>query len=447
VNNSTNHISLPKGWIEYPSDCLIIRGARLFDPSIGLDEVSDLVIRDGDIKSIGAKTHVGTDSSSPQNTIDASEWIVCPGLFDMHVHLREPGYEYKETIQSGCIAAAVGGFTGVAPMPNTNPVTDNPGVVNLIRKRAVGLPVDVHPIAAVTLSRKGETLTELAELHESGVTGFSDDGSPVSTAVLMRLALEYIQMFDGVIIEHCEEPSLTAKGVMDEGAMSTALGLPGWPSVAEDLDIYRSIRLAEYTGGRIHIAHTSTAEGVRLIREAKARGVKVTAEAMPHHLTLDSSVLETYNSDFKVNPPLRTKKDVEALIEGVADGTIDVIATDHAPHAPDEKEVEFINAPFGMIGLETALGVILTKLVKTNKITLERAIDALAIQPRQILRLPEASIKVGNPANLTLFNFDIKWKVDRNQMLSKAKNTPFHGWELTGQACGVINCGVAWVRK
>ena len=441
-HSADNHINPPEGWQGYNCQNLAIRGARLFDPELKLDMVSDIVILEGKISSIGP---IPKDFGG--DIIEGKELTVCPGLFDMHVHLREPGYEYKETVQSGCLAAVAGGFTGVAPMPNTNPPTDTPATVNFIRQQSAGTPVDVHPIGAITAGRKGDQLSEMAELNKAGVTGYSDDGSPVPTAELMRLALEYTMMSNSVIIEHAEDTSLSGKGVMDEGAVSTALGLPGWPSIAEDIDVYRCIRLAEYTGGRIHIAHLSTKESVQLVREAKSRGVNVTAETTPHHLTLDCTILEGYNSNYKVNPPLRTKADIDALIEGLKDETIDAIATDHAPHAHDEKEVEFILAPFGMIGLETALGVVLTKLVKTKKITLSRAVQALSNAPRKILNLPVAKIEVGAIANLTIFNSDEKWTVDGTKMLSKSQNTPFGGWELTGRATGVVNKGIAFVRR
>jgi len=423
------------------ADNMAIRGARLIDPSIDMDQVADILIVDGKIAAIG-----NIPDNFDGDVIDGTGLVVCPGFFDMHVHLREPGFEHKETVASGCIAAVAGGFTGIAPMPNTNPPIDNPGVVNLIRNAAADYPVDVCPIATISADRSGDTLAEFAELNDAGVKAFSDDGSPVQSANLMRLALEYVKMFDSVIIEHCEEPSLTRTGVMDEGKISTELGLPGWPSAAEDIDSYRAIRLAEYVDSRIHLAHVSTAETVRLIRDAKERGVRVTGEATPHHMSLDSSVIIDYDTNCKVNPPLRTPADVEALIEGLADGTIDAIATDHAPHATDEKEVEFIHAPFGMIGLETALGVVITKLVQTDRISLIRAIDALSVAPRKIMSLPEIPIKVGADANLTLFDPNEKWTVDRDQMRSKSSNTPFNGWELSGRARGVINRGLAWMR-
>ncbi len=433
-------VELPNGWQSIPTDKIAIKGARVFDPSVGLDQITDIIIINGTIDSIG---------SLPEDwdgqVIVADGWLVAPGLFDMHVHLREPGYEYKETVQSGGIAAAVGGFTGVACMPNTNPAIDNPSIVQFVRDQAAGLPVDVHPIPSVTRGRTGESLVDFSELVKAGATAFSDDGSPVDSASLMRRALEYVRMSDSVIIEHCEDCSLSGKGVMDEGEVSTRLGLPGWPSIAEDIALERNIRLAEFTGGRLHAAHVSTAASAELIRQAKARGVQITAEVTPHHLTLDSSLLKSFDSNYKVNPPLRTVEDVEALIEALADGTIDAIATDHAPHSRHEKEVELIHAPFGMLGLETALGVLLTKLVSTGRIGLDRLIDALSIAPRRILKLPQAKIESGMNANLTLINPNEKWTVDREHMVSKSKNTPFHGWELTGKVKGIVNRKIAWV--
>ncbi len=442
MNSKSHPIDPPAGWKVYSTDKLALRGVRIVDPSIGLDQKTDLVIRGGIIRLLG---------KIPDNwtgvVIDASRFIACPGLFDMHVHLREPGYEYKETVQTGCTAAAVGGFTGVAPMPNTKPAVDNAGLVRFVRERAMGLPVDVHPVAAISLGRNGEALTEIAELIEAGVTMFSDDGSPVSSAELMRHALEYTRMYDVVLSEHCEELSLTAGGVMHEGAVSTRLGLPGWPGIGEEIAVERNVSLAEFTGGRLHIAHISTARSLEIVRRAKSGGMKVTAEVTPHHLTLDCTILDGFNSDYKVNPPLRTRSDVEALIEGLAEGVIDAVATDHAPHAPDEKEVEFLNAPFGMIGLETALGVVYSKLVLPGKISLNRMIEVMSSAPRRIAGQPEAIIKTGNPANISIFNPDEEWTVDREHLHSKGKNTPFHGWKLTGRAVGVVNRGLAWMRE
>jgi dihydroorotase len=438
----SNPINPPSGWHELSANTIRISNARLFDPAAGLDRTADIVIADGKIVAIGENA---ADYSGV--TIDGSGLTVTPGLFDMHVHLREPGFEHKETVQTGCVAAAAGGFTGVACMPNTKPALDNPGLVEFVRTQAIGTPVEVHPIAATTKGRKGEILSEMSELVEAGVRGFSDDGAPVASADLMRRALEYSHMLGAVIIEHSEEPSLTNGGLMHEGAVSTRLGLIGWPGVGEEIAIQRNIMLAEYTGGRLHCAHVSTARGVELIREAKKRGLQVTGEVAPHHLTLDCSIIEGYDSDYKVNPPLRENSDIEALIVGLAEGTIDAIATDHAPHAADEKEVEFALAPFGMVGLETAFGVVHTELVRTGRLSLSRAIDALTAQPRNILRLPEVRIEIGAEANLALFDLEESWTVDRDLLNSRSHNTPFHGWKLTGRPVGVVKGEIAWMKK
>lgn len=432
----------PGGWRSLDAHSLALRGGRLLDPQNGLDIIADLVIENSIISSINRIP----DGFSGE-VINMNGLLITPGLFDMHAHLREPGYEYKETIATGCVGAAVGGFTGVACMPNTNPAIDNPGLVDFIRRQAAGYPVDVCPIAATTKGRKGEMLTEMAELLECGVRAFSDDGSPVASADLMRRALEYAGMLNAVIIEHCEEPTLTMGGVMHEGVVSSRLGLPGWPSIGEEIAVQRNLMLAEYTGAPLHIAHVSTARGVELVREAKRRGVRVTAEATPHHLTLDCSILTGYDSHYKVNPPLRESGDIEALVAGLADGTIDCIATDHAPHQDDEKAVEFVTAAFGMLGFETAFGVVHTRLVKTGRVLLERCLDALTVKPRRVLRQPPAEIKVGAAANLSLLNLEERWRVDRDEMHSKSRNTPFQGWELIGRAVGVVNRGTCWIRE
>lgn len=439
---SSGKVSPPKGWRSVEASSLVIKGARLVDPANGLDHTTDITVENGLITSIGE-----APAGFKGEIIAGSGWVVTPGFFDLHVHLREPGYEHKETVQTGCLAAAAGGFTGIACMPNTNPAIDNPGLVDFVRGQADGYPVEVHPIAATTKGRKGETLTEMSELMSVGVRAFSDDGSPVASADVMRRALEYAGMLGAVVIEHCEEPSLTAGGIMHEGADSTRLGLVGWPSIGEEIALQRNIFLAQFTGGRLHAAHVSTAHGVEMIREAKKRGIDVTAEATPHHLSLDCSLLSSYSADFKVNPPLRENKDIEALIKGLADGTIDCIATDHAPHQEDEKEVELAAAPFGMLGLETAFAVVYTHLVKQHRLSFDRLVDAFAIQPRKIMRLPQAEIVVGSPANLTILSLTESWTVDRESMNSKSKNTPFHGWELTGCAMGVVNQGICWVRE
>lgn len=438
---SLNNDNLPLGWRACNASKIVLKGGRLFHPGMGIDENGDIALENGIIKFLGQ-----IPSDFDGDVINCSGLVLTPGLFDMHVHLREPGYEHKETVVTGCRAAAAGGFTGVACMPNTSPAVDNPGIVEFLRNQAEAMPVSVHPIAATTKGRKGETLSEMGELVAAGVTAFSDDGSPIASADLMRRALEYANMLGTVIIEHCEEPTMTSGGIMHEGAVSTRLGLSGWPSVAEEIAIERNLQLAEYTGARLHCAHVSTARGVEMIRQAKRRGVSVTAEVTPHHLTLDCSILENYDSDYKVNPPLRDSNDIEALIEGLADGTLDAIATDHAPHAHDEKEVEIALAPFGMVGLETSFGVVYTELVKTGRITLGQLIGAMSLQPRKIMRLPEVLFEVGSVADLTILDLNEQWMVDRDSLNSKSHNTPFHGWKLTGRAKGVVNKGLLWYR-
>lgn len=431
----------PPNWRSVVPADIAFTDVRLLDPGSGLDRPGVLVVKGGVIESL--------DRLPPRwkgETFPAQGLIACPGLFDMHVHLREPGYEHKETVASGCRAAAAGGFTGVAAMPNTDPPVDNPGLVKFVRERASELPVEVVPVAAVTRGRKGAELSDFAELSQAGVTAFSDDGAPVASADLMRRALEFTRMTGAVIIQHCEDPALSDDGIMHEGAHSTRLGLAPWPAIAEETMVERDLRLAEFTGGRLHLAHLSSAGSVELLRAARRRKVHVTAEVTPHHLVLDCSVLSSFNSDFKVNPPLRDPSDIQALISALADGTIDAVATDHAPHAPDEKDVEITQAPFGMIGLETALGVIITKLVKPGLVPLHRVLEAMTDAPRSILKLPPVHLSPGYSANITLFDPDETWTVDRMQMVSKSRNTPFHGWQLTGRAVAVVNRGIAWVR-
>ncbi|MFC2150023.1 dihydroorotase [Calditrichota bacterium] len=436
-----NSIRIPKGWQAGDADKIAFRNARLYDPANNIDQIADLVIEDGKVFAVGS-IPAGWDGK----LVEASGWLITPGLFDMHVHLREPGQEHKETVKTGCMAAIAGGFTGVACMPNTSPPIDDISIVEMIRERAELLPVDVHPVPAVTRGRKGDELSEIGEMVDGGVTGFTDDGSPVESAGLMRNALEYTKMFNAVMIEHCEDRDLVGSGVMHEGETSTQLGLPGWPSIGEEVAVARNIQLADFTGGRIHIAHISTAGSAELVRQAKARGVKVTAEVTPHHLTLDCSLLKGYDTNYKVNPPLRSAEDVRAMIEALKDGTIDAIATDHAPHAHDEKEVEFLFAPFGMVGLETAFSIILTKLVNPGELSLERAIDAMVNAPRRILNLTQPGIVQGVAANLSIFNPEEEWVVDNASFLSKSRNTPFHGWSLKGKACGVVNKNLYWLR-
>jgi dihydroorotase len=340
-------------------DCLL-KGGRVFDPSNKLDREADLLIEKGKIQSIGTVN----DQSFKGTVVDCKGKVLCPGFIDIHVHLREPGREDKETIESGCLAAMAGGFTEVCCMPNTSPVIDSRGHVEFIRKQAEGFLVNVHPIGAVTKGQKGEALTEMGDMIEAGAVAFSDDGYPVSNAALLRNALEYVGMFNLPIIEHCEMLDLSQNGVMHEGSVSTSLGLKGIPSISEFIYVARDLYLAEYTGGSIHIAHVSTKEAVSLIRDAKKRGVRVSAETCPHYLVLTDEAVRGYDTNTKMKPPLRTEEDQKALLKGLKDGTIDVIATDHAPHTIDDKEVEYDIASFGIVGLETAVGLILTHIPK-----------------------------------------------------------------------------------
>jgi dihydroorotase len=373
--------------------------------------------------------------------------VIAPGFIDMHVHLREPGFEYKETILTGAAAAAAGGFTAVCCMPNTEPAIDDESVVRYIQskaKSALNGLVDVYPVAAVTKGRRGEQLAPLAELSDAGAVAFSDDGAPVYDAEIMRRAMEYAAMFGKPVIQHAQEMSMTKGGVMNEGSVSTALGLPGMPSLAEDIMVSRDIQICRYTRGQYHVAHLSTAGAVDLVRRGKGEGVNVTCEVTPHHFTLTDEAVRGYNTNTKMNPPLRTSSDVEAVRWGLRDGTIDVIATDHAPHSYDEKEVEFQFAPFGIVGLETAIGISVTELVQSGVLTLAQLIEKLSVNPRRILHLPSIVIAEGEAANLTIFDPAAEWIVDPPSLKSRSKNTPFGGRKLIGKPIGVLNNGQSY---
>lgn len=408
---------------------LLLKNGRVIDPASNTDDTLDILIEKK--KILAVDTRIDDDSAK---TIDASRLVVAPGFIDMHVHLREPGYEHKETIKTGSLAAARGGFTTIACMPNTSPINDNQNVTRFIlgeaRKNAV---VNVLPIAAVTMGEKGEELTEMGELLSAGAVAFSDDGQPVSTGQIMRRALEYSRQFRTVIIDHCEDKDLSSGGVMNEGALSYRLGLRGIPASSEEVMVARDLILAEEADARIHLAHLSTRGSVDLVRRAKARGVKVTAEVTPHHLVLDESLLENYDTDLKVNPPLRTREDILALREGAGDGTIDVIATDHAPHSQDEKAVEFDLAPFGINGLETSVSLILDRLVHKKVLTLQRFIEMLTAAPARILHLDnKGKIRAGADADLTVLSLNRNTAVDVDTFRSKSRNSPLQGWKLKG---------------
>ncbi len=421
---------------------ILLKNVNIIDPSENIEGIKDILIEDGFISEVAENLNSG----SVDETFNFSGKYVSPGFYDMHVHLREPGREDEETVVTGSNSAAAGGFTGIACMPNTEPAIDSAEVVNLINQRAADHLVKVNPIGAVTLGRKGETLAPMAELVEAGAVAFSDDGVAVKTAAILRKALEYSQMYNKPIIEHCEDESL-AGGSMNEGVTSTMLGLPPVPSVAEDLTVMRDILMVEYTGGRIHIAHISTKNAVELVRQAKKKGLNVTAEVTPHHFTLTEEQLKSFNTNFKMNPPLRTQSDVNAIIEGLKDGTIDCIASDHAPHSPEEKDMEFTLAPNGIIGLETQLGLALTELVHKGHLSLKQMVEKFAVNPRKILNLPVPRIKKGEKANLTIFDPDEVWTVDVSKFKSKSKNSPFDKRLLTGKSVAVINNGKMFYKN
>jgi dihydroorotase len=422
----------------------LIRGARIIDPSQAFDRHADVLVENGRIACLGNNL----DAPPSFELIDARDFVLSPGWCDMHVHFREPGREDEETIATGCAAAMAGGFTAACPMPNTSPAMDKREIVESVIEKAENTPVDVHPIAAATKGREGKELAEMAELVEAGAVAFSDDGCAIATAEVTRRAMEYANMLHVPIIEHAEDATLDECGTMNEGMFSTRLGLSGMPAVAEDIIVARDILLAEYTGAHVHIAHLSSARALELIRWAKQRGIRITCEVTPHHFTLtdEAVALSNYDTNTKMNPPLRSQKDVEAMIAGLQDGTIDVIATDHAPHASEEKDVEYPAAPFGIIGLETALGLMLTRLVKTNLLSLNEVIAKVTIAPRRILNLPPVQIKEGEPANLLLFSTTKTWQVNKTKFYSKSRNTPFHGWELTGKVFAVYNKQQLWMN-
>lgn len=399
----------------------------------------DIRIEGEIIKEIGENLK----AAKKAETHDFGGALVSPGWMDMHVHLREPGFEQKETIKTGCDAAAFGGFTAVACMPNTNPATHTRDVVEFIIKKAEKLPVDVYPIATVTKERKGKSIAEMADMKEGGAVAFSDDGDPVFDSQVMRIALEYSSMLEMPIINHEEDLALSRPGHMNEGLISTRLGLDGTPGIAEEVMIARDILLAEYTGGHIHVAHISTKNGVDLVRQAKKKGIKVTTEVCAHHFDLTDEEIEKqhFDTNFKMHPPLRTQKDVDAMIEGLVDGTIDAICTDHAPHAIEEKEVEFIYAPNGVIGLETAWSITNKRLFQTKKLDLQQLMDKLVYKPREILNLEIPELKEGAKANLTFFNTDEEWTFTPKNVRSKSKNSPYLNVKLKGRALGIYNKG------
>jgi dihydroorotase len=416
---------------------MLIRGGRVVDPSQKLDAVLDVLLADGLVAGVGENL----EAPEGAETVDASGLVVAPGLIDVHVHLREPGQEHKETIRSGARAAAAGGFTTVVAMPNTDPPIDNPASVGFVL--AEGLRAGgarVYPTGCITVGQNGEQLTEFGELIDAGAVAVTDDGRPVSSASMMRMALEYALAFDLPVAVHEEELTLSRGGSMNEGIIATRLGLTGIPNEAEDVMIARDLMLAELTGGRLHVQHVSTRRGVQLIREARARGVRVTAEATPHHFTLTDAAVEAYRTDAKMNPPLRSETDRQAVRQGVSDGTLDVIATDHAPHHYDEKEQAFEDAPNGIVGLETSLGLSYTELVGTGLIDLSGLIDRMSCTPARAMGLQRmiGSLAAGYYADVTLIDPRIEWTVDPAAFLSLSRNTPFAGRALRCRAVRTI---------
>ena len=431
----------------YEMGGLLIRGGRVIDPASGIDEDMDILIRDGKIIEMRGQGYANRIKGEPDiEEIDASGKVIIPGLIDMHVHLREPGFEYKEDIKTGSEAAVGGGFTSIACMPNTLPVNDNRSVSDFIVRRGKeeGI-VNIYPIGAITKGLKGEELSDIGELSDAGVIAISNDGGAMVKSEVMRRALEYAGMFNMLVISHCEDTHLSAKGVMNEGFVSTELGLTGIPDAAEKIMVARDILLAELTGERLHIAHVSTAGSVRMIREAKERGLNITCEAAPHHFILSDEAVRGFDTNTKVNPPLRSEEDLDAIKEGLKNGTIEVIATDHAPHNIAEKEVEYNYAPFGMVGLETGLSLTL-KLVHNGILSLREAISKLTINPAQIMGLYNKGVlKVGGDADITIIDTDREIEVDVARFRSKSRNSPFSGWRLKGCAEKTIVGGkVVW---
>jgi dihydroorotase len=417
---------------------LRISNGRVIDPASGVDQVTDLWIRDERIAGLGPQPGLHAD-----RTLDAAGKIVCPGLIDMHVHLREPGREEDETIATGTAAALAGGVTSVACMPNTEPALDSQAAAEFIHLQAQRAGnANVYPIGAITKGRQGHELAEIGGLVDGGAVAFTDDGSPVVSAEVMRRAMEYCRMFDRAVLSHSEDLELTRGGVMNEGFESMRLGLRGLPAAAEEIMIYREIALAELTGARAHILHVSTAGGVELIRRGKARGVRISGEACPHHFTLTDKCLRTFDSNFKMAPPLRTDADVQAILAGLKDGTLEVIATDHAPHAPEKKMRELDQAPNGIIGLETLVPICIQALIETNILTWPQLIEKLTTNPAKVLNIDRGTLKPNAIADVTILDPTAEWTIDPSKFRSKSRNCPFAGWKVRGWAHAVLVGGV-----
>jgi dihydroorotase len=417
---------------------MILRGGRVIDPANGRDGTFDILIESGTVRRVGKNLPVdGAEVFEIQRG-----WIVTPGLVDIHVHLREPGQEHKETVATGTASAVAGGFTSVACMPNTDPVNDHAGITQFILKKAAEAErARVYPIGAVSLGSRGEHLAELGEQKAAGCVAFTDDGRPVATALLMRRALEYAGMLGVPIINHCEDPSLKGDGVAHEGFVAARLGLRGIPGEAESIMVERDISLAELAGAHVHIAHMSARQSLRAVRAGKERGVRVTCEVAPHHFTLTDDALDgtvKYDTNLKMNPPLRSAADRDAMLDGIADGTVDVIATDHAPHHADEKMVEFDRAPFGIVGLETAVPLVFDRLVRAGRISLVRMVELLSVNPAHLLHLPAGTLSEGAAADITVLAPDMVSTIDAARLVSRSKNTPFDRWRLTGGVAATI---------
>lgn len=411
-------------------DSRLLKGGRVIDPLNQRDGIFDILIQEGRIKEISPQIE---KAGSEMDVVDLKGLILTPGFCDMHVHLREPGREDEETVESGSRAAAAGGFTAVACMPNTQPALDNQGMIDLVKSLETEY-CRVHPVGAITKGLEGLELAEIGDMVKAGAVAVSDDGKPLTDSNLMRRALDYCRMFGIPVISHCEDKYLSADGLMNEGPLATRLGLRGIPNAAEASMAYRDCQLAALTRGRVHIAHVSCAETVEVVRQAKKNGIKVTAETCPHYFCLTEEAVVGYNEMARVNPPLRTKRDLEAILEGLADGTIDCIATDHAPHSAEEKEVEFDASPTGMVGLETALGLCWTYLVEKRVLSAAQLIEKLSANPRKILGLGGGSLEIGAPADLTFLDPDAEWTVEPERFYSRSRNTPFGGWRLKGRA-------------
>lgn len=404
----------------------VIKNGHLIEPLSGVSKPMDILFKEGVI------TAIGKDLSGDE-IIDATDCIVCPGLVDIHVHFREPGFESKETIASGSRCAAAGGFTSVVTMANTNPTIDNAGMVEFVNRRARETAViRIRPAACATKGMQGEEITEMAELKEVGAVAVTDDGKDIQSSWVMRKVMEYAKMVGLPYMAHCEDHSLMEGGAMNEGYNSTRLGIPGIPKAMEEIMVERNARLAELTGAHLHVQHITTAGGVEILRRYKAKGIRITGEASPHHITLTDDAIERYDTNAKMNPPLREQSDIDAIKAGIADGTIDIIATDHAPHTPAEKDVEFALAPFGILGLETSLGVVLTRLVDEDVISIERAIEMMTVSGARIVNIDAGVLREGGAADICIFNPKEEWTVDVEKSKSNSRNTPFHGMKLRG---------------